>query len=190
MAVIILLARFRDDLKLIGVAVGLWAIVSAPTNPTVFRYLVRFTGAGKFDPDMAERLVHIRYRSLVTCWFEIATGWMLMGLSVWATARAAGFSAQMGAFDEVAFCIAAVGLSVVGGFLSFLPGGLGVREAALLTLLTPVYHADGALIVSLVSRLVWIVAELVLASLLYLSVRRTPRAGEPPANGNPVSESR
>lgn len=178
MAVIILVARFRDDLKLIGIAVLLWAIVSAPTNPTAFRYLVRFTGAGKLDPLMAERLVHIRYGSLVTCWFEIATGWLLMGLSLWATARAAGFHSQLGIFDEVAFCTAAVALSVVGGFLSFLPGGLGVREAVLLELLTPLYHADGALIASLVSRLVWIVAELAIAGVLYPSTRRTPDSGQ------------
>ncbi|MGH7139423.1 MAG: lysylphosphatidylglycerol synthase domain-containing protein, partial [Pirellulales bacterium] len=178
MAAMILVARFRDDLKLVGIAVALWAIVSAPTNPAVFRRLVRFTGAGKLDPAMAERLVHIRYSSLVTCWFEIATGWLLMGLSLWATARAAGFSSPLSTFDEVAFCTAAVGLSVVGGFLLFLPGGLGVREAALITLLTPYYHADGALIASIISRLVWVVAELTIASVLYPSTRRTPDRGQ------------
>lgn len=184
LAVIILLTRFRGDVKLIGAAVALWAVVSAPTNPAVFRYLVRFTGAGKLDPDMAERLVHIRYGALVACWFEIATGWLLMGLSLWATARAAGFSSKFGMFDELAFCTAAVGLSVVGGFLSFLPGGLGVREATLIALLATLYHADGALVVSLVSRLVWIVAELGLAGLLYLSVPRTPRSGERDASAS------
>lgn len=171
MAVIILVAWFRDDPRVIGAAVLLYLIVSGPTNPNVFRRLVRFTGAGKLDPAMAERLVHIRYGSLVGCWLQIASGWLLMGLSLWATAHAAGFEAQTGVFKEIAFCTAAVAMSVVGGFLSFLPGGLGVREAALLTLLTPIYHADGALVASLVSRLVWIVAELAAAGVLYLSIR-------------------
>jgi hypothetical protein len=175
MAVVILAARFRDNLGLIGIAVLLWLIVSGPTTPAVFRHLVRFTGAGKLDPAMAERLVHLRYGSLVWCWFEIAAGWLLMGISLWATARAAGFHAELGLFDEIAFCTAAVAMSVVGGFLSFLPGGLGVREAALLQLLTPLYNADGALVVSLVSRLVWVVAELTLASILYLSIGRRQR---------------
>ena len=175
MAVIILAALFREHLAWLGMAVVLWAVVSAPTNPAVFRHLVRFTGAGKIDPAMADRLVHLRYRSLVWCWFEIAAGWLLMGLSLWATVRAAGFHTQLGLFQEIAFCTVAVAMSVVGGFLTFLPGGLGAREAALLELLTPYYHADGALVASLVSRLVWIVAELALASVLYLSIGRSSR---------------
>lgn len=170
-AVLILIAQ-GDELRLILIAAALWAVVSAPTNPAVFRRLVRYTGAGKLDPEMAEKLVHIRYRSLVACWFEVASAWPLMGLSLWATARAAGFQTQLGLFDEIAFCTAAVALSVVGGFISFLPGGFFVREAALLELLTPMYQADGALIVSIVSRLVWVVAELALAGVLYFSIGR------------------
>ncbi|HVX10212.1 MAG TPA: lysylphosphatidylglycerol synthase transmembrane domain-containing protein [Pirellulales bacterium] len=175
MAVCILAARFREDWTVIGIAVLLWAVVSGPTNPSVFRRLVRFTGAGKLDPAMAERLVHLRYRSLAACWLEIAAGWLLMGLSLWATARAAGFHSQLGLFDEIGFCTAAVAMSVVGGFLSFLPGGLGVREAALLTLLSPIYGRDGALVASIVSRLVWVVAELTFATILYASLGRPRR---------------
>lgn len=169
---VIILVALDEKPWLILVAAGLWAVVSAPTNPAVFRRLVRYTGAGKLDPAMAEKLVHIRYRSLVTCWFEVATAWPLMGLSLWATARAAGFHSRYGLLEEVAFCTASVAMSVVLGFLSFLPGGVGVRELALLELLTPMYQADGALIVSIVSRLVWVVAELMLAGVLYLSIVR------------------
>lgn len=170
MAVIILAARFTEHRWLIGMAVALWLIVSGPTSPPIFRRLVRFTGAGKLDPAMADRLTHLRYGSLVWCWLEIAAGWLLMGLSLWATLRAAGFHAELGFVDEIAFCTASAALAVVGGFLSFLPGGLGAREAALLELLTPWYGADGALIASIVSRLVWVAAELAIASILYLSI--------------------
>jgi glycosyltransferase 2 family protein len=172
LAVRILFVRFTGERWLLGVAAALWAIVSAPTSPAVFRRLVRFTGAGKLDPAMADRLSHLRYGSLVWCWFEIAAGWLLMGLSLWATARAAGFHAPMGLIDEIAFCTAAVAMAVVGGFLSFLPGGLGAREAALLELLTPWYGADGALIASIVSRLVWVASELAISTVLYLSIGR------------------
>jgi len=177
MAVIVLAAAFTEHRWLIGTAVVLWAIVSGPTSPPVFRWLVRFTGAGKLDPAMADRLTHLRYSSLVWCWLEIAVGWVLMGLSLWATLRAAGFQAPLGLVKEIAFCTATVAMAVVGGFLSFLPGGLGAREAALLELLTPWYGADGALIASIVSRLVCVAAELTISSILYLSIgkgRRSP----------------
>lgn len=169
---VIILVVLGEEPRLILIAAALWAVVSAPTNPAVFRRLVRYTGAGKLDPAMAEKLVHIRYRSLVACWLEVASAWPLMGISLWATARAAGFQTQLSLFDEIAFCTAAAGMSVVGGFLSFLPAGLGVRDLALLELLTPVYQADGAVIVSFVSRLVWVVAELAVAGVLYFSIRR------------------
>jgi glycosyltransferase 2 family protein len=173
MAVIILAVRFTEHRWLIGTAFVLWIIVSGPTSPAIFRRLVRYTGAGKLDPAMADRLTHLRYGSLLWTWFPIAGGWLLMGLSLWATARAAGFPTSLALFDEIAFCTAAVAIAVVGGFLSFLPGGLGVREAALLELLTLSYGADGALIVSIVSRLVWVVAELSISAMLYLRLRRS-----------------
>lgn len=167
LAVVVLAIRFTGDLRLIGTAAVLWAIVSAPTSPPVFRRLVKFTGAGKLDPAMADRLTHLRYSSLVWCWFEIAAGWLLMGLSLWATARAAGFTTELTAFNEIAFCTAAAAIAVVFGFLSFVPGGLVAREAALLELLAPWYGADGALVASFVSRLVCVAAEVVAAGLLY-----------------------
>lgn len=175
----IILVALRQQLMLILIAAALWAVVSAPTNPAVFRWLVRYTGAGKLDPAMAEKLVHIRYGSLAACWLPVATAWPLMGLSLWATARAAGFHTQFGLSDEIAFCTAAAGMSVVVGFISFLPGGLGARDLSLVPMLTPLYQEDGALIVSIVSRLVWIVAELTLAGPLYVSFRRPwkPRPG-------------
>lgn len=172
MALIILAARFTEHRGLIGIAVVLWAVVSGPTSPPIFRKLVRFTGAGRLDPAMADRLTHLRYRSLVGCWLEIAAGWLLMGLSLWAAARAGGFRASLALFDEIALCTASVAMAVVGGFLSFLPGGLGAREAALLELLTPWYGADGALIASVLSRLVWVAAELAISSVLYFSLGR------------------
>jgi hypothetical protein len=171
MAVIILALRFTEHRWLIGAAALLWLIVSGPTSPAIFRRLVRFTGAGKLDPAMADRLTHLRYGSLVWAWLPIVAGWFLMGLSLWGTARAAGFHSSLTWFDEVAFCTAAVAMAVVGGFLSFVPGGLGVREAALLKLLTHCYGADGALVVSIVSRLAWIVAELAISGVLYLAGR-------------------
>jgi uncharacterized membrane protein YbhN (UPF0104 family) len=175
MAVIILTVRFTEHRWLIGTAALLWLVVSGPTSPAIFRRLVRFTGAGKLDPAMADRLTHLRYGSLVWSWLPIAAGWLLMGLSLWATARAAGFQSTLSSLDEIAFCTAAVAMAVVGGFLSFVPGGLGVREAALLELLTLCYGADGALIVSIVSRLVWVVGEVVISAALHLPPRLSKR---------------
>jgi uncharacterized membrane protein YbhN (UPF0104 family) len=51
-----------------------------------------------------------------------------------------------------------------------LPGGLGVRDAFLIELLARDYGAANAVVVTVVLRLVWLVTELVVCGILYISV--------------------
>lgn len=164
LAAIVIAVRFPDHRGLLATAVGLWAIVSGPTLLPVFRRLAR-VGAGRFDPAMAERLADLRYGTLARSWIEIGVGWTLVGASVWTTLKAAGYGGASSGSDEWAVCTAAAALSVVGGFLLFMPGGLLVREIALFEILTPWFGDDGAMIAALASRLIWIVAELAIAAI-------------------------
>jgi uncharacterized membrane protein YbhN (UPF0104 family) len=60
---------------------------------------------------------------------------------------------------------------VVLGFLSFIPGGFGVREMVLLPLLAPAFGEAGALVAAILLRLEWLVSELLVSSILYWGVR-------------------
>jgi hypothetical protein len=64
-------------------------------------------------------------------------------------------------------CLAAVSLAMVAGFLSLLPGGVGVREYVVLTLLAPAVGTVAALVSAVLLRLCWLAAELVAAGVLY-----------------------
>lgn len=101
-----------------------------------------------------------------------------MGGSVWTVLQAAGYAGHANIFDEWAICTAAAGLSVVGGFLSFIPGGLVVREAALFELLIPWFGDEGALVASVVSRLVSIIAELAIAAVGFVARPRQKNGGQ------------
>jgi uncharacterized membrane protein YbhN (UPF0104 family) len=83
--------------------------------------------------------------------------WWLYGAQVWALAHDLGVTAAdlllhaTGAF-AAAWCI--------GFLLVIAPAGLGVREPALVLLLTPVMPSTQALVVSLLSRLLFTVGDL------------------------------
>jgi uncharacterized membrane protein YbhN (UPF0104 family) len=101
--------------------------------------------------------------AVVTC-----VGWFFTGLSlaaVLASMRSWDLLAeQIGVVRAIALVTAVVALATVGGFLSFLPGGLGSREWILVETLGPALGpgrmADAA-VAAILLRLVWIIAELV-----------------------------
>jgi len=64
-----------------------------------------------------------------------------------------------------------VGLAVVAGFLSLIPGGLGVRDTILMTLLAPTWGPTVAIISAVLLRLVWLVTELAASAVSYAAWR-------------------
>ena len=73
-------------------------------------------------------------RALSQAWLGIAGGWCLVGVSIWAASARAAAKQSHAVPSEVALSIAAGALSVVAGFVSFIPGGLVVRDAVMLEL--------------------------------------------------------
>jgi glycosyltransferase 2 family protein len=64
----------------------------------------------------------------------------------------------------------------VTGFLSLLPGGIGVRDALLMQLLAPLCGDANALIAAVLVRLVWLVSELAACGILYVGARNSQRS--------------
>jgi hypothetical protein len=172
LAAAILVVRFPGRPWLILSAVGLAAVVGGPTLPFVFRRLVKMTGVGRLNPGVAQEAQRLGYRTMGLAWLALPWAWLLMGGSLWATLAAVGYDSPLGFADQLAICVAAAAIATVAGFISFLPGGLGVREAALFELLIPWFGADAALVSTVLSRLVWLVAELLISGILYPLVPR------------------
>ena len=155
-------------------AAALLMLVSlAPTLPPVFRRLVRLSRVGRSNPLITEKLGRLSYRTLLTGWALGLLGWILLGLSYWATLRAMGVP-ELDPIRHLPRYVAGVSLAVVAGFLLLiLPGGVGVREAFLaklmLSYLEPrVAEADAAAWASaFLLRLVWTVSELGISGIMY-----------------------
>ena len=65
--------------------------------------------------------------------------------------------------------LACVSLATVAGFVSLLPGGIGVRELVLIPLLGPTIGPANAIIAAIVIRLVWLASELLGAGGFWVS---------------------
>ena len=160
-------ATARQHFAFMLLALGLAAAAGLPTLPPVFRWLVRLLRVGKASPQAVDKLAHLNYGLLAAGWLGMAGGWVLVGLSLWAILVGSGYATPHFDLGEVTVCVAAAALAVVAGFLSLLPGGVGVREAVLLELLEPQFGSAGALVAAIVARLVWLVSELVISGILY-----------------------
>lgn len=168
----VVLILFRDQLWLVALAVGLMFAAGVPTVPPVFVRLARLAGVGKRSPQIVERLARLDYPTLGSGWGLNLVGWLLVGLSLWLTVQAAGFAVPGRMTHEWIVCTGAAALAVVAGFASLIPGGFGVRDAVLLVLLVPTFGQAGALVATVVARLVWLVAEVAISIILYVGRRR------------------
>jgi uncharacterized membrane protein YbhN (UPF0104 family) len=164
-------------------ALGLGLAFLVAVLPPVF---VRMAGLVTLPIPGVDRdaLPRITGRLLMQGLFWSSGGWILLGLSQLSVIR----SFDPAAADTVAarglapVVIASVALATVAGFVvAVLPGGLGVREGVLMSLLTPVLGSDHAVVAALALRLVWVAAELIAAAVFLPWLgRSSAAAGLPP----------
>ena len=174
LSAMILLVRFPQQHRLTVLAVGLMLAAGLPTLPPVFRRLTRLV-RGQLSDDEAARLDAVTFRMMLQGWLGIGIGWMLMGLSLWATLRALGVE-DLQLMKDFPLLVAGVALALVAGFLSLIPGGAGVRELILAELMNPRFGSATALVSAVLLRLVWLVAELLISGILYYAFHRHPGA--------------
>jgi uncharacterized membrane protein YbhN (UPF0104 family) len=98
--------------------------------------------------------------------------WLLLGASFWLCAR--GLLGVPAA--DVTVYMAAFAIAWLAGLLAvYAPGGLGVREAVLVALLSGRIGAGNALVVAAASRLILILVDVLFAGIATAAMRRGPR---------------
>jgi glycosyltransferase 2 family protein len=172
MAAGILAMRLREERLLFWGSIGLMIISGLPILPPVFRRLARLAGIGKSDPAAAAALSRLGWSTLLAGWMCMILVWALMAASLWAAFRAMGVT-DIGLIEYGPEYIAAVSLSMVAGFLSLIPAGLGVRDLVLVALLVKLFAPAGindtlATVAGGLLRLIWLVSELIISGILYL----------------------
>jgi glycosyltransferase 2 family protein len=155
---------------------GLWLLVAvlpfafiASTPPVLTRLvnlILRLMRKGPLPRPLSWRGV------LTACGWLCAT-WVLLGLHLWLLADALGAPGFSGVFR----CIGGLSLAITAGVLFVVvPSGAGVREAIIVAALSPVMSAGEALGIAVVSRGLFIVSDVLTASVAALSGVRQVRS--------------
>jgi uncharacterized membrane protein YbhN (UPF0104 family) len=163
-----ILVFYARHWMLLLIALGMMLAAGLPTVPPVFRRLVAAFQVHRANPRILELLDGLNYRLLARGWLVLCLAWLAYGLSLWATLMALpGVTAIP--LDQLPLLTACVALAVVAGFLSLIPGGAGVRELVVTTLLAPMYGNAIAVSAAVLLRLIWLLSELVISSILYFA---------------------
>ncbi|MDR1959554.1 MAG: flippase-like domain-containing protein [Planctomycetaceae bacterium] len=144
--------------------------------PHNFKRILLILGVGKKSPEVREKLNRLGTKTLVTGWFLMAVTWLILGVSLWTTIKGLGIDPGP-FFGQLPRFIAAMSLSTVGGFLSLIPGGFGVRELILAGVMGNYFHTltlpqgltpeAAGLVLAGITRLISIFTELAVSTVLY-----------------------
>jgi uncharacterized membrane protein YbhN (UPF0104 family) len=163
---------------------GLAAAFCFAISPGVYRLAVRVlimqrTGVREVDsPGIETQKFRVPAPSpmVLSAALSISiVSWSFISLSYACVVRGCG--AEVPAGSLVPLALLATPLAAVGGFISMIPGHLGVREWVLTSLAKPILgNSLVPLAAAVVFRLVTLAVEAVVGGGLYLALRRAPRA--------------
>jgi hypothetical protein len=124
----------------------------------------------------------LTWRLMAEGWVAATITWTGCGASLWLAAWSVGASGPAG-WRLGPLWVLAASLPVVAGFLAMLPGGLLVREALGLKVLTPALGPGPALAATLAARLVWLAAEGLVCVMMIGAAALRPNTKQPPKQG-------
>lgn len=172
---------------MIVLALCLMLVAGVPTYPPLFRRAIGWLQVHRADASIHQALQGLNGRLLASGWALQSLAWLAWGGSLFLTLHA--LPGPTPTLQDGPLITACVALAMVAGFLSLIPGGFGVRELVILTLLAPFGDAK-ALVSAVVLRMIWLVSESVVAGILYLLPRPSPRqAGIRQTDVSPSTEN-
>lgn len=170
LAAVALLIRFRGEQKLQLLAIGMMLATVIPTLPPVLKAAVRTLR--RTNEETTAALQRYSWRAVGHGWLLCSIGWVSLAASLWAVLKSIPVADPLpGAITTATTSLAAVTLAMVAGFLSLLPGGVGVREWVLNELLVTQFGSIVALFSAVLLRMVWLVTELIVSAILELGDR-------------------
>ena len=164
----ICLILLNIDWKLTLLAVGLLLAMLLPTLPLVLRLIIAKLQRGVSAETIREWTSRIHFGLVLKGWLAMTVTWLLFGLSLLCILRGLPISEAMET-DWLRLLLSSLGacaLAVVLGFVSLLPGGAGVREVVLSTILAPVVGPTAALCAAIWLRITWLVTELAVVAIV------------------------
>ncbi len=176
---LVIVVLFNEHTLQLVAAIVLMLCAGVPTLPPVFRRAVRFLQVHRANPEIDKALAGLNYRLMLSGWLLMLVCWLVLGLSLWATLSAMSGGSQSFAPPELAdmpLLVASTALAIVAGFVSLIPGGIGVRELVLIPLLAPRFGQVTAVVSAVLLRLTWLLSEVAISTILYAWARLARKA--------------
>lgn len=156
------------------VAVLVMLGTGVPTWPPLFRRIVKRIGIKRLNPSVEQAVDQLDAKLMGFGWLTNAVGWLLLGLSLWACICALPAVLQpndnvTNPLPHLPLVTAAVAFAMVGGFLSLLPGGVGIRELVILALLTGPFGHAAAAVAAIFLRLIMLLSEVTISVILIVA---------------------
>jgi uncharacterized membrane protein YbhN (UPF0104 family) len=149
-------------------ALSIMIVSGLVTIPPNFKQLTRFIGKLKKSASIVDA-PEMTWATFLRGIVVLSIGWLVAGLS--AQYVVSSIPGAEVVWSDFWLILAAVALATVGGFVSLIPGGLGVRELVIIPLLAPRYSTAVALVAAILIRLVWIMSELLVSGTIELLYR-------------------
>lgn len=168
-AAVLIAIWFSQHHWLLLLAVGIGLAAGVVTLPPVFRMVVTVLRVSKINPDIEQKLAGLDYGVMAWGWGANLVGWTLLASSLYATLLSIpDADAQSVHFLQVFPLLAAtVSLAMVAGFVTPIPGGMGIREYVIMEMMAPVFGPVVAVVAAILLRVAWLLAEVSLAIILY-----------------------
>lgn len=156
------------DWKLTLLSVGLLLSMFIPTLPPILRFVIAKLQGGVSAETLGKWTSRIHIGLVFRGWLAMTATWLLFGLSLLCILRGLPVAEAMETdwSRMILSSLGACALAVVLGFVSLLPGGAGVREVVLSTILAPVVGPTAALCAAIWLRITWLVTELAVVAVL------------------------
>ncbi len=176
------------DWRLTLLAVGLLICTFLPTMPPILRIVICKLQRGVPAETLGQWTSRIHTGLILKGWFAMAITWLFWGLSLQCVLNGLPIAETSDATGTqlLLSSLGACALAVVLGFVSLLPGGAGVREVVLSTILAPVVGPAAALCSALWLRVVWLATELAMVAVLAVA-RFFSRHRAAPTDHTPTS---
>ncbi|MEZ6102276.1 MAG: lysylphosphatidylglycerol synthase domain-containing protein [Pirellulaceae bacterium] len=171
LAAVLGVVAVADRGPLTVLAVVLAVVTVIPTFPPILRRLVLLRPRSETGQKLSSALAAINWKIVGAGWCAALLTWLLLGLSFYSIVQALPSTTKQPPFTSLWLrSTASTCLAVVAGFLSLLPGGVGVREYLLDEWMTPVLGPVTAIASAVAARIIWLLTELFISSILYIAV--------------------
>ena len=169
---LLLMFLFHDQTALLVAAAVMALLAGSLTSPPIFRLIASRMKLAK-GRDSRQLFSGLTFSTMAFGWAVMTIGWCLNGLSLWLVLY--GIGGTEITFADYPLTLACVCLATVAGFVSLLPGGLGVRELVMIPMLGARFGSVTAVVAAVIIRLVWLSAELLTSGIIYVYAQKRHR---------------